>query len=561
MRLGRDAEHLYRDAEHPSGRGADGVLNRKERVMRTSVVELVGADGVSAESVLTPDALEFVAGLHQEFEPRRRQLLEARAERRARLAAGDLPDFPAETAEVRAGDWRVPPAPPGLRDRRVEITGPVERKMMINALNSGAKVFMADFEDSLTPSWSNLIAGQENLASAVAGTISLSTPDKEYRLNDEVATLVVRPRGWHLTERHLLVGGEPVSGALFDFGLFLFHNAQALLERGLGPYLYLPKLEGRHEARLWNDVFVWSQEALGLERGTIRVTALIETILAAFEMEEILFELGEHATGLNAGRWDYIFSVIKSFRERPEFLLPDRAQVTMTVPFMRAYTELLVRSCHRRGAHAIGGMAAFIPSRRDPEVNARAIAQVRADKEREAADGFDGSWVAHPDLVAPVREVFDAVLADRPNQLERGREDVAVKASELLDVAVPDGQVTEAGLRNDITVGIQYLASWLRGNGAAAVLNLMEDTATAEISRSQVWQWTRHGARLEDGREVTPALVRELQREELAKLTEAAGGDGFDGQRFSEAADLFERVALGEELVEFLTIPAGERLG
>jgi malate synthase len=523
-------------------------------------VEITGARDAAAERVLTPEALEFVTRLHDEFEPRRRALLEARRERRARFAAGELPDFPAETAEVRAGDWRVPAAPPDLRDRRVEITGPVERKMMINAFNSGAKVFMADFEDSLTPSWSNVITGQANVADAVAGTISLTTPDKEYRLGEEVATLVVRPRGWHLSERHVLVRREPVSGSLFDFGLFLFHNARPLLERGSGPYLYLPKLEGRHEARLWNDVFVWAQDALGLERGTVRATVLIETILAAFEMEEILFELGEHATGLNAGRWDYIFSVIKRFGERPEFLLPDRAQVTMTVPFMRAYTELLVRSCHRRGAHAIGGMAAFIPSRRDPEVNARAIAQVRADKEREAGDGFDGSWVAHPDLVAPVREVFDAVLADRPDQIERRRDEVDVTAGELLDVAVPDGEITEAGLRSNVSVAIQYLASWLRGNGAAAIFNLMEDTATAEISRSQVWQWVRHGARLDDGREVTAELVLELERQELGNLRELLGDDDFAGGRFDDAAELFEQVALSDEPVEFLTLVAEERL-
>jgi malate synthase len=527
----------------------------------TTEIAIVGnvRDG-AAEAVLTPDALTFVGGLHAEFERRRRALLAARVERQARIAAGELPEFPLESAEIREGDWRVPPAPADLRDRRAEITGPVERKMMINALNSGAKVFMADFEDSLTPTWSNLIAGQTNVADAVAGTISMRTPEKEYRLNDKTATLVVRPRGWHLSERHVLVGGEPVSASLFDFGLFLFHNARPLLGRGSGPYLYLPKLEGRHEARLWHDVFVWAEDAIGLERGTIRATVLIETILAAFEMEEILFELSEHATGLNAGRWDYIFSVIKCFRDRPEFVLPDRAQVTMTVPFMRAYTELLVRSCHRRGAHAIGGMAAFIPSRRDPEVNRRAIAQVRADKEREASDGFDGSWVAHPDLVPPVREVFDAALADHPNQLERRRDDVAVRADDLLDVAVPGGRVTEAGLRNNISVGIQYIASWLRGNGAAAVFNLMEDTATAEISRSQVWQWIRHGARLEDGREATNELALGLQREELAKLRESLGADAYESGRFDEAAALFAEMALSGELVEFLTLPAGERL-
>jgi malate synthase len=494
----------------------------------TAEIEIAGAGGDAADRVLTPEALEFVAALHEEFEPRRRDILEAREERKARIAAGELPGFPEETADVREGDWRVPPAPADLVDRRVEITGPVERKMMINALNSGAKVFMADFEDSLTPSWTNVVDGQANVADAVARTISLATPDKEYRLGEETATLVVRPRGWHLLERHVLIAGEPISASLFDFGLFLFHNARPLLERGSGPYLYVPKLEGRNEARLWNDVFVRAQEALGLDRGTIRATVLIETILAAFEMDEILFELTDHASALNAGRWDYIFSVIKRFGERPEFVLPDRAQVTMTAPFMRAYTELMVRTCHRRGAHAIGGMAAFIPSRRDPEVNRDAIAQVRADKEREAGDGFDGSWVAHPDLVAPVREVFDAVLGDRPNQLERTRDEVEVSAAQLLDVAVPGGEVTE--------------------------------TATAEISRSQVWQWVRHGARLPDGRGVTAELVRELLGQELEELRSSLGDEAYEGGRFDEAAELFERVALDDEPVEFLTLPASERL-
>lgn len=529
--------------------------------MRTTAeIEIAGPRGEAAERVLTPEALDLVATLHERFEPRRRVLLAAREERRARIAAGERPGFPEETAEVREGDWRVPPAPPDLADRRVEITGPVERKMMINALNSGARVFMADFEDSLTPSWSNVIEGQANVADAVAGTISLTTDEKEYRLGDEVATLIVRPRGWHLPEPHALIGGEPVSASLFDFALFLFWNARPLLERGSGPYLYLPKLEGADEARLWSDVFVAAQEELGLDRGTIRATVLIETILAAFEMEEILFELGDHASGLNAGRWDYIFSAIKRFGERPEHVLPDRAQVTMTVPFMRAYTELLVRTCHRRGAHAIGGMAALIPSRRDPEANRRAIAGVRADKEREVGDGFDGSWVAHPDLVSPVREVFDAGLGERPNQLERTRDDVEVTAAELLDFTVPGGEVTEEGLRSDVGVGIQYIASWLRGNGAAAINNLMEDTATAEISRSQVWQWVRHGIDLADGRRVTAELVREIEREELAGLRESLGEDDYQRGRFAEAAELFERVALGDEPVEFLTLPAIERL-
>jgi malate synthase len=523
----------------------------------TAEIEVIGHPDETAERVLTREALELLTGLHQEFEPRRRALLDGRRERHARIAAGELPTFPTETAEVRTADWRVPEAPPDLRDRRVEITGPVERKMMINALNSGASVFMADFEDSLTPSWQNLIQGQANLIDAVDGTISLTTPEKEYRLSDDVATLLVRPRGWHLTERHVNVGGEAISASLFDFGLFLHNNAASLRKRGSGPYLYLPKLEGRQGARLWHEVFSWTEDALGLAPGTIRATVLIETVLAAFEMEEILFELGEHASGLNAGRWDYIFSVIKRFGTRPEFVLPDRAQVTMTVPFMRAYTELLVRGCHRRGAHAIGGMAAFIPSRRDPDVNREAIAQVRADKEREANDGFDGSWVAHPDLVPPVRAVFDAVLGERPNQLERDRGDVETAEVQLLDVAVPGGEITEAGLRNDVSVAIQYLASWLGGNGAAAINNLMEDTATAEIARSQIWQWIQHGATLQDGRAVTPELVAEIEREELGTLRAAPGADG---DRLDEAAALFEQIALSEELVEFLTVPAGEAL-
>jgi malate synthase len=523
-------------------------------------IEVGPAIGGEAQRVLAGDALEFVARLHERFEPERQGLLDARAKRQTAIAGGEIPGFPEDTEPVRAGDWRVPPAPADLEDRRVEITGPVERKMMINALNSGAKVFMADFEDSLTPTWRNVVEGQANVIDAVAGTISLTTEDREYRLAEQTATLVIRPRGWHLPEPRMRVGGEPVSASLFDFGLFMFHNAAALVEAGSGPYLYLPKLEGRHEARLWHEAFVWAEEALGLEQGTVRATVLIETILAAFEMEEILFELGEHATGLNAGRWDYIFSMIKKFRDLPGFVLPDRAQVTMAVPFMRAYTELMVRSCHRRGAHAIGGMAAFIPSRRDAGVNERAIAQVRADKEREAKAGFDGSWVAHPDLVPPVREVFDSALSDRPNQLGFTRADVDVKASQLLDVDVPGGRITEAGLRNNISVGIRYIASWLQGNGAAAIFNLMEDAATAEIARSQVWQWIRHRAELDDGRQVTLELALGIQDSELASLRESLGDEAYDAGRYAEAAELFGQVALAADLPEFLTIPALERI-
>ena len=494
--------------------------------------------------ILTPEALAFVTGLERRFGARRRELLRARVERQARLDAGELPDFLPETREVRDGDWRIAPVPADLQDRRVEITGPVDRKMVINALNSGARCFMADFEDANSPTWSNCVEGQANLIDAIERTIELVTPDKSYRLKEDVATLIVRPRGWHLPERHVLVDGKPVSASLFDFGLYLFHNGRRLLERGSGPYLYLPKLESHLEARLWNDVFVAAEEELGLERGSIKATVLIETILAAFEMDEILYELRDHAAGLNAGRWDYIFSIIKRFRHRPEFVLPDRAQVTMTIPFMRAYTELLVRTCHRRGAHAMGGMAAFVPSRRDPEVNENALAKVREDKSREAGDGFDGTWVAHPDLVPVALAEFDAVLGERPNQVERQREDVAVTAAELLDVRVPGGEVTEEGIRNDVSVGLRYLESWLRGVGAVAIYNLMEDAATAEISRSQLWQWVRHG-------QADAVDIRRFEEEELA-----SAGEG----RWAEARAVFDSVALSDEFVEFLTLPAYEHL-
>ncbi len=506
-----------------------------------------------AREVLTPGALDFVASLEREFGARREELLAARAERQLRIAAGELPDFLPGTQAVREGDWRVAPAPPGLRDRRCEITGPVERKMMINALNSGARVFMADFEDANSPTWANVVDGQANCLDAIRGTISLDTPEKRYRLNEETAELLVRPRGWHLVEKHVTYGGKPVSASLFDFGLYLFWNGAELLERGKGPWLYVPKLESHLEARLWNDVFCFAQDALGLPRGSIRATVLIETILAAFEMEEILYELREHSGGLNAGRWDYIFSVIKKFRDREDFLLPDRAQVTMTVPFMRAYTELLVSTCHRRGAHAIGGMAAFIPSRRDPAVNEVALARVTEDKVREASDGFDGTWVAHPDLVPTATAVFDEILAERENQLERLRGDVSVSAADLLNVAATPGEVTEAGLRTNVNVGILYLESWLRGTGAAAIYNLMEDAATAEISRSQVWQWVRHGR-------FTRRQVHRVVDEELEQIRELVGAEAYEGGRFAEARELFERVALDPDFPEFLTIPAYELL-
>jgi malate synthase len=495
---------------------------------------------VDESRVLTSEAISFLTDLQREFGPRREELLARRAERAGRLRDGELPDFLPDTQGVRDGDWQVEPAPPELQDRRVEITGPVDRKMVINALNSGAKMFMADFEDANSPTWENCIEGQVNLTDALERTISLEQGEKRYRLNDEVATLLLRPRGWHLVERHFAVDGSPVSASLFDFGLYFLRNH----DRG-GRFFYLPKLESRLEARLWNDVFVWSQDRLGVPHGSIKATVLIETILAAFEMEEILYELREHSAGLNAGRWDYIFSVIKKLGHRPEFVLPDRGSVTMAVPFMRAYAELLVKTCHRRGAHAIGGMAAFIPSRRDPEVNAVALAKVREDKEREAGQGFDGTWVAHPDLVPVASERFDAVLGGRPNQLERQRDDVQADAAALLDVASTPGEITDEGLRNNVSVGIQYLAAWLNGSGAVAIFNLMEDAATSEISRSQVWQWLRHGR-----------VSREQVEHAIAEETAALAGTA----RLDEARALFEEVALGDEFVEFLTLPAYERL-
>jgi malate synthase len=494
------------------------------------------------EQVLSREALAFVEKLQGELGPRRRELLAARGERQARLDAGERPDFLAETRSVREDDsWRVAPPPADLQDRRCEITGPVERKMMINALNSGARVFMADFEDANSPTWQNVVDGQRNCVDAIRRTISLEQGEKRYRLNEETATLLVRPRGWHLPERHVTLNGEPVSGSLFDFGLYMFHNARELLERGSGPYFYLPKLESHLEARLWNDAFCLAQDELGIPRGSVRATVLIETILAAFEMEEILYELRDHSAGLNAGRWDYIFSLIKKLPGSEP--LPDRGQVTMTVPFMRAYTELLVKTCHRRGAHAIGGMAAFIPSRRDEEVNRVALERVRDDKERESRDGFDGTWVAHPDLVPVATEVFDSVLGSRPNQVERRRDEVSVSAAELVDTRVPGGEVSEEGLRQNVSVGIQYIASWLRGTGAAAINNLMEDAATAEISRSQVWQWVRAGRFSKDE-------VRRVTDEEVARLPPQ--------ERLDDARRVFDEVALADRFVEFLTLPAYE---
>ncbi|HEV7735208.1 MAG TPA: malate synthase A [Candidatus Binatia bacterium] len=505
------------------------------------------------DRVLTPAALEFVELLARRFDGTRRELLARRTARQTAIREGARPDFLAETKRIRESDWSVALAPDDLQDRRVEITGPVDRKMVINALNCGARVFMADFEDSNAPTWENCVAGQANLQDAIRRTISLSVADgRTYKLNDRVATLLVRPRGWHLTEKHLLADGAPVSASLVDFGLYVFHNARELMARGSGPYFYLPKMESHLEARLWNDVFIAAQDALGIPRGTIRATVLIETILAAFEMEEILYELREHSSGLNAGRWDYIFSAIKKFAHRPDAVLPDRVQVTMTAPFMRAYTELLVKTCHRRGAHAIGGMAAFIPNRRDPVVNERAMAAVRADKQREAGDGFDGTWVAHPDLVAVALEAFDAKLGSRPHQKDRQRDDVTADAARLLDFRVPDGLITEAGVRNDITVAIQYIESWLRGTGAVALFNLMEDAATAEIARGQLWQWRRHAATLDDGRPVTRELYETLRDEELAKL------ERVEGNRIAEATAMVDRLVLADTFEEFLTLRAYE---
>jgi malate synthase len=528
---------------------------------KTAQIVLKGPNEGRSTEVLTPDALAFIARLEREFGDRRQELLRKRDERQARLDAGEVPQFLAETRSVRESEWKVAKAPKDLQDRRVEITGPTDRKMLINALNSGARVFMADFEDSNSPTWANLVGGQVNLIDAIERRIDFTSPEgKQYQLNDKIATLLVRPRGWHLDEKHVELDGKAISGSLFDFGLYFFHNAKRLLSKGTGPYFYLPKLESHLEARLWNDVFNFAQDDLGVPRGTIRATVLIETILAAFEMEEILYELRDHSGGLNAGRWDYIFSIIKKFRTRPDFVLPDRVQVSMTVPFMRAYTELLVKTCHRRGAHAMGGMAAFIPSRKDPEVNRVALAKVKDDKDREAGDGFDGTWVAHPDLVETATEAFDRVLGDKPNQLDRQRPEVSVTAAQLIDVRVPGGTVTENGLRMNVSVGIQYIESWLRGVGAAAINNLMEDVATAEISRSQVWQWIRHSSHLAEGPSVSEDLVREIADGEMSEIRQRLGEDGWKKSRFSDARAVFEEVALAKGFPEFLTLSAQRHL-
>ena len=526
-------------------------------------IEITGPMQDRFDEILTPQALELVGLLHRELDARRLELLDRRHQRMAELAAGGTLGFLEETKDIREDDsWRVADPAPGLVDRRAEITGPTDRKMTINALNSGAKVWLADHEDANTPLWENVVGGQLNLLDAITGNIDFTSPEgKTYALNEgELATIVVRPRGWHLPEKHLRVDGQVPSGGLVDFALYLTASGQKQIDRGLGPYFYLPKMESHLEARLWNDAFNLAQDFLGMPRGTIRATVLIETYPAAFEMEEILYELREHSSGLNAGRWDYMFSVIKCFRTRgKEFLLPDRNSVTMTVPFMRAYTELLVRTCHKRGAHAIGGMAAFIPSK-DPEVNEAAFAKVRDDKTREANDGFDGSWVAHPGMVELCKEVFTEVLGDRPNQLDKLREDVHVTAEQLLDVAATPGEVTEQGLRNNISVGIQYLESWLRGSGAVGINNLMEDAATAEISRSQVWQWLHNDVELSNGHRVTRELVESIIESEMAAIRERVGEEAFSGGRWEDARATFTEMALADEYPDFLTLPAYERM-
>jgi malate synthase len=521
-------------------------------------VELRGNAPQSAVQILTPEAVRFVTELSRKFESTREQLLARRRQRQQEIVEGSMPAFLPETASIRQSEWRVAPIPADLLDRRVEITGPVDRKMIINALNSGANVFMADFEDSNSPTWSNNIDGQLNLRDAVRREITFASPEgKQYRLNPKVATLMVRPRGWHLVEKHMLVDGRPVSASLFDFGLFFFHNAAAQIERGTGPYFYLPKMESHLEARLWNDVFTFSEERLGIPAGTIRATVLIETILGAFEMDEILYELRDHSAGLNCGRWDYIFSFIKKFRHRPDFVLPDRAQVTMESHFLKSYVDLLIRTCHRRGIHAMGGMAAQIPIKNDAQANESALGKVRNDKLREVRAGHDGTWVAHPGLVPIAKEIFDAHMP-APNQLSVLREEVNVTAEDLL--AVPQGQITQAGLETNIDVGIQYLEAWLGSNGCVPIYNLMEDAATAEISRTQVWQWVHHGARLADGRTVDSALVRHTIKQQLEKMRRMVGTARFESGNYERAARLFEEMSLSGNFPEFLTVPAYEQL-
>jgi malate synthase len=523
-------------------------------------VVVTGEISQAASQILTRDALALIARFHREFNARRKELLKRREQRQAELDAGKRPDFLPETEEIRAADWTAAPIPPDLQDRRVEITGPTDRKMIINALNSGAKVFMADCEDANAPTWSNMVEGQLNLFDAVRRTIEFRSPEgKGYRLKEQTAVLFVRPRGWHLVEKHVLVDGEPVSGGLFDFLLYFFHNAKELIRRGSGPYFYLPKMESHLETRLWNDVFNLAQDEIGIPRGTIRATVLIETILGAFEMDEILYELREHSAGLNCGRWDYIFSCIKRLRNDPKFVLADRALVTMTTHFMHSYSLLCIETCHRRGVHAMGGMAAQIPIKNDEKANAEAFAKVRADKEREANDGHDGTWVAHPGLVPVALEAFNAVMKT-PNQIDRKRADVVVGAADILQFG-PEGPITEQGLRTNVSVGVQYLEAWLRGSGAVPIFNLMEDAATAEISRAQVWQWIRspRGV-LSDGRKVTKELFHAVLAEELEKIKSMIGEKQFSNGKYGEAAALFDELTTNDQFVEFLTLPGYERL-
>ena len=528
-------------------------------IREQSGVKITGAPTPHSKEILVPEAVEFVVELERRFGARRRELLAARAQRQKRLDAGERPGFLPETAAIRAGDWTVAPLPQDLLDRRVEITGPVERKMIINALNSGASVFMADFEDANTPTWDNVIEGQHNLRDAIRRTITYSDPKsgKLYQLNPRTAVLLVRPRGWHLPEKHVLVDGRPMSGSLFDFGLYFWHNAKELMARGTGPYFYLPKMESHLEARLWNDVFLHAQQALGIPRGTIKGTVLIETILATFELDEILYELREHSSGLNCGRWDYIFSFIKKFANRSDAVLPDRGKVTMATPFMRSYSKLVIKTCHRRNVHAMGGMSAYIPNKNDPKANQVAMEQVRADKEREVGDGHDGTWVAHPGLVGLAKEVFDRGMP-APNQIDRKLEDVQVTAEDLL--RVPERNITEAGLRQNIAVGIGYLESWLRGTGCVPLFNLMEDAATAEISRAQIWQWIHHQAKMTDGRLVDLSLCLKLIDEELARVRAEIGEARFVSSRYDQAAALLRELIRAPQFVEFLTLPAYEQL-
>jgi malate synthase len=524
-------------------------------------VEIKGSNFAKFAKILTPEALEFIANLHYKFNNQRLELLKKRQERQKLLNQGVFPSFPKETETIRKDShWKTASTPDDLQQRWVEITGPTDRKMIINAMNSGADIFMADFEDANSPTWDNMLEGQVNLKDTVEGTISFESPDgKQYELNDNPSVLMVRPRGWHLNEKHLVIHGEEVSGSLFDFGLYFFHNAKKLLSKGSGPYFYLPKLESSYEARLWNDVFTYSQKSLGIPQSSIRATVLLETVLAAFEMEEILFELKEHSAGLNAGRWDYIFSIIKKFRRDPNLHLPDRDQITMTVPFMRAYTELLIKTCHHRGAHVLGGMAAFIPNRKDPEVTEKALRKVREDKLREVGDGFDGTWVAHPDLVPIARKIFETSLKGKPHQKDRMRDEVKASAQDLLNFTIPGGTITENGLRHNINVAIQYLASWLSGRGAVAIYNLMEDAATAEISRAQVWQWINNKEVLDDGREINKKLVKGFIVEEMQMISELYGKQ-FNSKTFTVAKTLFENLVFAEHFIEFLTLPAYEKL-